>query len=349
MTAQTSRESFRVSGENAPVWLSWGLALAGLIGSIITVRLLLPNASNEYDLVLPRIEATKNTTQAAPPVAEAGLGETPDASGLAVEPEATLGKDHNRQPAVADTGFGTEQIPATLGTPDTSASATGALGLEPVKSSAMGGSGAPLVSMPQRTREQVSPKQIGPGATPESDEGALIPGPTNEAPAATESTPGTPIQADAGRSNSQSPRADAQGDATSERMVDKIAGDCAPLFSVRFKHGGVEPQGRSMKKKIKRLAAWLSAHPTAIIYVDGHADSSGPEEINLVISFQRAAVVAALLKDAGASKGQLVVRAYGESQSLSPSIRSESERRVDLKIDTSMPCDRQAPIAGGLR
>jgi outer membrane protein OmpA-like peptidoglycan-associated protein len=349
MTAHTYREGFLVRGENAPGWLSWGLTLAGLVGSIVTVRLLLPNWSDGYDLAPQHSETTMSTTSVAPPVAKAELGETLDASGLADEPEATLDKDNDRRPAAAETGFDAGRIPATRGTPDTSASDTGVHGPEPVNSSATGGSDARSVSMQQPSSEQVPIQQIGPGGIPEPDEDALVSGATNETPAVIESAPGTPIQADAAKSSFQSTPADVQGDATSEQMVDEVGGDCAPLFSVGFKHGGVVPKGENMNEKIERLSAWLSAHPSAIVYVDGHADSSGPEEVNLVISFQRAAAVAALLKDAGASKAKLVVRAFGESKSPSPSIRSDSERRVDLSIDTSMRCDRQAPTGGGLR
>jgi outer membrane protein OmpA-like peptidoglycan-associated protein len=347
MTAQTSREGFRVRGESTPVWLPAGLTLVGLIVSIITVRLLLPRSSDGFDPELQRIETTMSSTQVAAPAAKAGLDKAPDASGLADVPEATLGAENNRLPAETDTGFGAVQIPAAPVTPNQPASDTVARGLESVEGSAVGDAAARFAGNRQGLGEQVSSRQTGSGPKPEPDVGAPIPEATNDTPASSESAAGTPIGADPATSILPPTRADAQGDRAPEQLIDKSASDCAPLFSVRFKHASVEPQGRNINKKIKRLAAWLSTHPTAIIYVDGHADASGPEELNLFISFQRAAAIATLLEDAGTSKAQLVIRAYGEGRSLSPPTASAPNRRVALKIDADMGCDARSPEVGG--
>lgn len=347
MTAQTSREGFRVRGERTPVWLPAGLTLAGLIVSIIAVRLLLPRSSDGFDLELQRTETTMGTAQVAAPAAKTGLDKAPEASGLAGVPEATLGAEHDGLPAETDTGFGAVQVPAALVTPNQPASETVARGLESVRGSAVGDTAARFAGNRQGLGEQVSSRQTGSGPKPEPDLGGLIPEATNDTPASTEPAAGTPIGADPAKSILQPTRAGAQVDRTPEQPVDESASDCAPLFSVRFEHASVEPQGRNIKKKIKRLAAWLSTHPTAIIYVDGHADSSGPEELNLFISFQRAAAIATLLEDAGTSKAQLVIRAYGEGRSLSPPTASAPNRRVALKIDADMGCDARSLEVGG--
>ena len=169
----------------------------------------------------------------------------------------------------------------------------------------------------------------------------------------------TGFQVDPSKSGVQSAGSDAQSDAGSEQEVDKVASgqqtvdkvaiDCAPLFPIKFGFGSVRPQVAGMKQKLERLAAWLNANPTATLSLDGHADASGPEEYNLLLSFRRAAAVASLLEDAGTSKTQLIVRAHGEGQSSLRSADAALERRVVLTIDAGEPCDEPSFKAGALR
>lgn len=180
---------------------------------------------------------------------------------------------------------------------------------------------------------------------------------TGDTPVQTQSEPDAPLQAKPASPDLLSAQAGARSDTPrptgddtdSEQSLDDSTSDCAPLFSVGFTHGSVKPQGTDIDNKIKSLAHWLSAHPAAIVYLDGYADRSGHEEVNLVISFRRAAAISALLAEAGASKAQLVVRAYGEGSSRSLSTESEAERRVTLKIESGIRCAQRASKAGGLR
>jgi OOP family OmpA-OmpF porin len=71
----------------------------------------------------------------------------------------------------------------------------------------------------------------------------------------------------------------------------------------------------------------LGAGPIRI-EVDGHADSSGPAELNRRISAARARAVAAVLVEAGVDPSRIEVRAHGEEQ---PSETGE-DRRVEVVI-----------------
>jgi outer membrane protein OmpA-like peptidoglycan-associated protein len=119
------------------------------------------------------------------------------------------------------------------------------------------------------------------------------------------------------------------------------------LFSLRFNHGSAVPRDRGIEEKAARMAQWLKSHPQAILYIDGHADATGPEEINLVISYRRAAATASLIEKAGARRSQLVPRAYGEGPSAAQTTRSQPQRRVTLTTDAERACGKPGFSDGG--
>ena len=355
--AHASRDSIRVRGEKAPVLVLLGFAVVGLIGSIITAWLLLPNLLDGSSLGVSLFENTSRATH-EPPTAAQVEDETPVALDLADDTDARPDKDNKRPQDNADAGLAIEQIPAELSAPNASApdigvSGTGAVGV------ASSGDPAPQIPATQQTSgEQVLIHRADPGLTSEEEEVMPPAEEKNATPDLGDSATATRFQVDTTELGVQSAGGDAQrvgGSeqrvdkvASSEQAVDKAASDCAPLFSIKFKRGGVEPEVVDMKQKMERLAAWLNANPTATLSLDGHADASGPEEFNLLLSFRRAAAVAALLEEAGTSKTQLVVRAHGEGQSSSRWADAALERRVALTIDAGEPCDEPS-LKGALR
>lgn len=358
--AQASRDSIRVRGEHAPVLVLLGIALAGLIGSIITAWLLLPNLFDGSSLVgLSRFENTSRATHEPPAAAQVESDETPVAPDLADDTNARPDEESKRPQVNTDAGLAIKQIPAGLSAynasaPDIGVSGTGAVGV------ASSVDPPPQFPATQQTSgEQVLVHQADPGLTSEEAEGMPPAEEKNATPDLGDLATTTRFQVDPPKSVAQSAGGDAQRDAgseqkvdkvaSSEQTVDKVASDCAPLFPIKFKRGGVRPQVADMKQKMERLAAWLNANPTATLSLDGHSDASGPEEYNLLISFRRAAAVAALLEDAGTSKTQLVVHAHGEGQSSSRSADAALERRVALTIDAGEPCDEPSFKGGALR
>lgn len=429
MSSQASRESFRVRGENAPVWLPSGLALLGLGGSIVTALLLLPNWYGALHPAPPGIETSVRATPAPPPGAGEELGEMPQASDSAEEANATVAPVDDRVPAVTDAMQAAEQVPASADTATEPPLPDAVVGrLDPVDSSTGSGTDTPASRPLHAGDEQASLQQIGPDAAREPDdetmsagtpygarpgiegstinarvqagpessdhqhEGAMaheeeVPSTDTSSEPQVTPTPSSDTRIDAGSTKngaaqseaaasleSSSGTADPAGDqvsfevggastteqkdpvqepqgntveADSEGTVDESVGDCAPVFSVGFPHGSIEPNDKDIKRKIKRLAHWLNAHPRAIIFADGHADSSGPEEVNLVLSYRRAAAIADRLSNAGAPKAKIIIRAYGEGASLVPSTESEPGRRVTLRTEIGLPCEQQASENGG--
>jgi outer membrane protein OmpA-like peptidoglycan-associated protein len=335
-----------------------GFALAGLIGSIVTAWLLLPNLSEGLSLGVSQIEDASRATHKPPAVAQVESDGTPVAPDFADDKDASPNEEKKRPEVSTDAGLAIEQMPAELSASDASApdigvSGTGAIGVD--------SSGDPASQLPaaqQTSEEQTLIHRADSGLTSEEKETP----PADEkiaTPDSGDSATATHFQVDPVKSDVQSAGGDAQRDprseprvdklASSEQTVDKVASDCAPLFPIKFKFGSVTPQVTDMEQKIERLAVWLNANPAATLSLDGHADASGPEEYNLLLSYRRAAAVASLLEHAGTSRAQLVVRAHGEGQSSLRSADAALERRVALTIDAGEPCDEPSHKGEALR
>ena len=115
--------------------------------------------------------------------------------------------------------------------------------------------------------------------------------------------------------------------------------DCPPLFNVSFAFGGIEPITPDLQTKISKLQAWLHSHPEVRILLEGHTDSTGPEESNLILSYQRARVVATLLSRRGVSDNQVAAIAYGEQLPLQGlSSKSAKNRRVSMRAEGVQAC-----------
>jgi len=87
---------------------------------------------------------------------------------------------------------------------------------------------------------------------------------------------------------------------------------CVPLFDVYFAHGSDAVDAGALGEYLPALVRWLGAHPEARLVASGHADASGDEYYNVVISHRRAERVRAVLAEAGVDPGRVRVRAHGE-------------------------------------
>lgn len=79
---------------------------------------------------------------------------------------------------------------------------------------------------------------------------------------------------------------------------------------------------RALEDAIARLG------PNAIVEVDGHADYTGPNDVNQRISERRAAAVVDLLLRSGIAPGRIRKRAHGENQPTG----TGNDRRVEIII-----------------
>jgi outer membrane protein OmpA-like peptidoglycan-associated protein len=83
-----------------------------------------------------------------------------------------------------------------------------------------------------------------------------------------------------------------------------------PALVVNFRAARVAPPAAA-QGSLSALAAWLVAHPTTGVFVDGHADSTGSDDGNLRLSRHRAALVRAALVRSGASPARITIRGFG--------------------------------------
>lgn len=113
---------------------------------------------------------------------------------------------------------------------------------------------------------------------------------------------------------------------------------CLPVVSIPFSRNSARPKIDGLERDIAPLRNWLAAHPGAVISVEGHADSSGPERYNIVLSYSRAQAVRAWLARGGAPESQLAVRAAGTLPPTNVPVAAESNRQVILRIEGVETC-----------
>lgn len=117
--------------------------------------------------------------------------------------------------------------------------------------------------------------------------------------------------------------------------------DCPPLFAVSFHSDSATPIVD--EQRIGALAAWLTAHPAALLVVDGHANSRGNATENLVLSRRRATRVATLFQQAGVPFERITRRAFGAYAPLVGTPEPSSQnRRVTLSVSGAPACP--APV-----
>lgn len=135
----------------------------------------------------------------------------------------------------------------------------------------------------------------------------------------------------------QDPSADAANRASSQKVV--TTGGCGPQFSIYFDRDGIRPTDQDLGVKANRVNAWLSRHPNAKVIIEGHTDSYGTEEWNMVVSRRRAEVVAKILTSVGVPEPQMVLRARGEYAPLQGTApESSKNRRVTIRITDEQAC-----------
>lgn len=84
------------------------------------------------------------------------------------------------------------------------------------------------------------------------------------------------------------------------------------------------------------LAQWLEDHEGSEVTVDGHADATGPVDVNLWVSHERAAAVATILARHGVARPRIQVRAFGSYRPLAGTAENDRrQRRVDLEVSDS--------------
>ncbi len=119
---------------------------------------------------------------------------------------------------------------------------------------------------------------------------------------------------------------------------------CLPVVSIPFQLNSARLKVADLDAKTVPLRDWLLAHQGAIISVEGHADATGPEAYNVLLSYKRAETVAAWLINSGAPAAQIATRAAGVSPPVHWTTEMQSNRQVILQIEGVEACrDDSAP------
>jgi len=87
------------------------------------------------------------------------------------------------------------------------------------------------------------------------------------------------------------------------------------------------------KTIIRDHGQFLASHPSQSIVVHGHADTQGDQNYNQLLSEKRAQHVAALLKEAGASKNQIETFSWSSASPADLVTNYKANRRVELRYD----------------
>lgn len=88
-------------------------------------------------------------------------------------------------------------------------------------------------------------------------------------------------------------------------------------------------------ERLNAIAQVFNQHPDAMIEIEGHTDTSGDAEANLLLSQQRATTVREALVDRGVSRDRLVAYGYGEGIPLVDNATPEGRarnRRIEFRI-----------------
>ncbi|MFY0577083.1 OmpA family protein [Cystobacter fuscus] len=80
------------------------------------------------------------------------------------------------------------------------------------------------------------------------------------------------------------------------------------------------------KRQLDAIADYLKAHPELSVRVEGHTDSTGPEELNVTLSQQRADMVREYLIQRGIAGSRLTAKGYGSSRPVADNSTPEGQR-----------------------
>ncbi len=83
------------------------------------------------------------------------------------------------------------------------------------------------------------------------------------------------------------------------------------LAAFEFTHGSaaLHPE---IDEGLDQVVGWAFDHPDGLVVLDGHADPTGPTNVNLRLSFARAKAVREKLLNLGVDADHIVIAAFGE-------------------------------------
>jgi outer membrane protein OmpA-like peptidoglycan-associated protein len=102
------------------------------------------------------------------------------------------------------------------------------------------------------------------------------------------------------------------------------------LPRITFENGSatLTPQGRAV---VENVAAILKTHPTARVRIEGHTDTTGTPESNLLLSQARAETVRATLASLGIAADRMTAAGFGATQPLVPD-NSPANQAINRRV-----------------
>ena len=108
-------------------------------------------------------------------------------------------------------------------------------------------------------------------------------------------------------------------------------GEFKILDPVHFEHGSAELDEDS-HELLDQVALAIKAHPEMKVRVEGHTDDTGPDDVNMRLSQQRAETVRRYMIRKGVSPSRIEAKGYGESQPLKQGT-SERARAANRRVE----------------
>ena len=114
---------------------------------------------------------------------------------------------------------------------------------------------------------------------------------------------------------------------------------CFSAFDIPFARNSARPNMKGLKQSVEILRRWMEQHGNATLLVEGHADTTGTEEYNVLLSYSRAKAVAALLRRSGIPERRLTIRAAGAGEAQDGAAGLGSDRRAALRVEGVASCN----------
>lgn len=112
-------------------------------------------------------------------------------------------------------------------------------------------------------------------------------------------------------------------------------GSIIPLNNVNFKSGSIALKDEKSNTTLKNLATYLALHPTIKISINGHTDSIGNDQSNLLLSKRRAKYIAEYITQNGVDKNRIEWKGFGKKHPIADNKTLEGRaknRRVEFEV-----------------
>jgi outer membrane protein OmpA-like peptidoglycan-associated protein len=323
----------RLSGEDAPTWLAVGFAMSGVLVAVVAAWLALggqpmeppqrarDDARSELSdrlptsiaILEPRADASRAEQEQVRPAAASTASPPPDVAPVTATGDVAEVANVEIKPL---TGDGSPQRPAAL---------------------VNAGSAKPIITAPAPAPDVssiVSPEDMGAAARVEAGPARDVSSPLPmESPVNLENAKAIPAAAGSVPDGGSIASPGDMGEAPSLAAEPTDAEACPPRIAVSFKLGSAQPITSNVQPEIDALQRFLARHVQARLLVEGHTDALGSDSHNVLLSYQRAKVVAATLTKAGLADARLDIRAAGSGSPIEGLPASSAQnRRVVLRI-----------------